>query len=105
MVSYLQTQTGEIWAYIEWQILNKDGQFEDDGEYIYVQDLWINEERRTGFGDWRVIKKLIPKIANHRFSNNAKFVQWCRHKYNDRQSRLQTVAYYLRRINHGQQTK
>lgn len=84
MISKLHNKDGFIYAYIEWQVVNKDGQYEDNGEYIYVQDLWIQENNRNK----GIMKRLIGMVNRHKFSQNAKYVYWVREKYNDRVSRL-----------------
>jgi len=83
VVSAKNTQ-GFIYAYAEFQILNSNGQFEDNGEYLYIQDIWIHDcWRKTG-----ALRRLIRLIDDHDFTRNCKYVYWVREKYNDRQTKI-----------------
>ena len=46
MISVVKNKEGYVSAYIEWEVLDENGQFKDGGDCIYIQDLWIHEELR-----------------------------------------------------------
>jgi len=84
MIASLKDEDGYVYAYIEWEITDGGVTLKKDGEYIYVQTLWVHE-------DWDgkdAIFELIPEINEHEFSHNAKWVYWNRDKYGDRVSKI-----------------
>ena len=83
MVVVVKNKEGYIEAYAEWQILDKNGQFKNNGEYIYVQDLWIHERHRGR----KMLNILIKLIDAHKFAEGAKYVYWKNLKHNERVSR------------------
>lgn len=94
MISVINDNDGKIIAYIEWEIVNGEGQFQDNGEYCYIQDYWVHKEYRIQ--SKYILKKLSVQIAEHKFSKSMRWVYWCRHKYNDRLSRLYPKEKFLK---------
>ena len=80
MVSYLENNEGFLIAFVEWQIVDKNAQYKNDGEYCYVQELWIHKK----FEGKRIINKLINLVNNHDFMKPVKWIYWLRGKYNYR---------------------
>jgi len=78
MIVYEQDNLGFIVGFLEFEIVNDLGQFENYGKYIYVQGGWIHPTLRNT----EVIKKLIRKIDSHEFCHNSQWVYWRRGKYN-----------------------
>ncbi len=72
MVSVLDNQEGYLTAYIEWYVLNEHGQFQENGEFIYIHDTWIHPNKRRG----KALKHLIQKINTHPLSYTGKYVYW-----------------------------
>lgn len=72
MISTLKTGLGYVYAYIEWEVVNKFGRFENGGEYIYVQNCWIHETQRFG----QVLCQLAEMIYEHPYSQEATNVYW-----------------------------
>lgn len=100
MINTLKSPKGFIYAYIEWQILDASGQFKDNGEYIYVQEVWIHPEFRGA----KILNQLITMVDEHKFARNASFVYWTRDKYNDRTSRIFSRGTGSRKgVHYGQQ--
>lgn len=86
MIQVLKEEKGYVYAYIEYHIVDGNGQFKDGGEYCYVQDLWIHPmHRRTSFAPaiW-VIKDLIQLVNSDRFMRNVKWVCWLNQKMGER---------------------
>ena len=101
MISCLKDNNGFIFAYLEWQIVNVMGQFEDNGEYCYIQDYWIHPA-------WReehkyILAELSQQINDHKFSKNLKWIYWNREKYNDRLSKLYPKEKFLKGESYGKQ--
>ena len=84
MISVLKDEDGYVWSYIEWEVTAGGTELKKDGEYIYIQTFWVHED----FDGKDAIYGLIPKIDEHPFAWNAKWVYWNRDKYNDRTSRV-----------------
>ena len=93
MVSYIQNTFGHIYAFIEWEIVNKDGQFEDNGEYCYIADIWI----KPNLKNCKLIQQLSKKINEHPFSKNVKFIYWVTKKHNERMSKIFTKDYFVKK--------
>jgi len=99
MIVNLKNFDNFIFAYLEWQIVNARGQFEDSGEYCYIQNYWINEKWRS---EYRIIlAELSQQIADHKFSKNLKWIYWRRYKYNDRLSKLYSKDRFLKGDKYG----
>ena len=79
MISYLQDKFDNIYAFIEWEVVDEKGQFKNLGEYIYIQELWIHPRYRRLEG---ILPILINMIDEHKFSTNAQKIYWMREKHN-----------------------
>jgi len=80
MVSTLETSGGLVYAYIEWYVLDASGQFKEQGEYIWINHLWVS----NSYKDEDCIYKLIPLIDKHKAAESAKFVYWNNTKHKRR---------------------
>ena len=78
MVSVLDNQEGFLTGYIEWYVLNEHGQFQENGDYIYIHEIWIHPLQRKK----KALKHLIQKIDKDPLGYTAKWVYWSREKYN-----------------------
>ena len=75
----------KVTAYVVYHQINKKKQFDDDGIYIYVEDIWIHSsERRTNLIDG-MINDVLPLYGK------VKYLYWVRHKYGDRMSLYEVV--------------
>lgn len=72
MIETIKNQDGYIIAYIEWEVLDDNGQFKNGGKYIYIQNLWVHEKYRYN----NYTADLSQKIHDHPFSQKAEFVYW-----------------------------
>ena len=72
MISVLKTGDGLVKAYIEWEVVNENGQFDNAGAYIYIQNCWIHP-----FGRWNgALQKLAKLIDEHPYAHATRFVYW-----------------------------
>lgn len=78
MVYTEKTKQGFIYAYAEWWIVNKDGQIDRNGEYVFINDLWIHEDYRYK----GVMRRFIHKGAKE--YPQLKYLYYRRGKYSDR---------------------
>ncbi len=72
MIETVKNADGYVVGYIEWQLLNHNGQFDVKGDYIYIQDVWINERHRKE----NVLKDLVVLVNDHPFGKTARYVYW-----------------------------
>lgn len=97
MVTHLENLYGFCDAYIEWQILDGQGQFKENGEYIYIQELWVHKS----CDGRKAIRELSNIIFNDERSKNSKYVYWVRHKYNERKSKIYKKELFIKGVLHG----
>lgn len=72
MVGTIKNLEGCIIGYIEWNLVNKQGQFNNNSEYLYIADIWVHEKQRWS----NVFQELIRIVDNHPYAKDAKFVYW-----------------------------
>ena len=72
MISSLKNDDGLVYAYIEWQVVNSEGDFENKGYFVYIQDCWVHKDYRNS----GCINKLIPMIHDHEFAEKVEFIYW-----------------------------
>lgn len=101
MLSTLKNSDGYVISYLEWEIVNVQGQFEEGGEYCYIQSYWIHpfwrDENRL------ILSELSQQINDDKFSKNVKWIYWNREKYNDRLSKLYPKERFLKGGIYGEQ--
>jgi len=83
MIESVKNGDGSIIAYIEWQVVNAKGDFQDQGSHIYIQDLWIHKD----FRGKKLLAELIGKIDRNELANHVLYIYWNRDKYNHRLSK------------------
>lgn len=72
MISVVQNGDGFVFAYAQWDCVDKDGFFDPQGEYLWVREVWImSEYRRCG-----VLGELIARMDQHPDSKRCKYVYW-----------------------------
>lgn len=78
MLEVKKDDKDKVIAYLEWQIVNKHGIGREDGEYLFVRDIWIHKdyERKN------IIREFIEKIRYQ--TPYVLWIYWQRKKYNDR---------------------
>lgn len=83
MVSTLKNDDGYIYAFAEWRTTNDQGVAKDNGEYLYIDYMWIHDDYRQEF---RILNKLINKIDVHENTKSVKYVYWETEKFGNRLS-------------------
>ena len=76
MISALKNEEGFIYAYCEWWIVNEEGINSNQGNYLYIKDLWIHPKRRLD----GTLKNLVWQIDQD--EKNCQFVYWNNLKHN-----------------------
>lgn len=72
MVSVEKNENGYVIGYIEFEVVDSDGQFENNGKYIYVQNIWIHPKQRKG----KILRELSRMIYEHPYTRNSTHVYW-----------------------------
>ena len=75
----------KIEAYAIYHQLDITGNFNNDGEYIYVEDVWVHKDIRHKNIPNLMIQDVIPVYSD------VKYIYWVRHKYNDRMKLYEIV--------------
>lgn len=92
MITALKNEDGFIFAYLEWQVVDKNGAFKNFGEYVYVQDCWIHRHRR----EKGLLAQMARITARHPHVAKSKYVYWNRKKYGDRLSKAFLIGHFLK---------
>lgn len=78
-MAVFKTRQGYIKAYMDYRIVDKDGNNHPEGEWLYIREMWVHPKHRNK----RLPQKLILKAAEHK---SPKTAYWLRDKYNERMS-------------------
>lgn len=92
MISSLKDKEGRIIAYVEWRLVGQSGFDKQDGEYVYINDIWVH-------GDYRM-KHLLNRMTDEvmRQVPTAKYCYFQRLKRNEN-LRMYTRDTFQRRRN------
>ena len=60
---------GFIYSFFEWDVVDKEGKFKNDGDYMYVREIWVHEK----YDGQQEIKQFISEL--HELVEN-KFIKW-----------------------------
>jgi hypothetical protein len=60
MITTMKDYDGKIIAHVEWRVVGQSGYDMENGEYLWISDLWIHESFRNS----NVIRKIIDKVMN-----------------------------------------
>ena len=83
MIESIKDNEGFIYAYIEWSLRNKFGLEDNDGTYVWVNDLWVHKDYRH--------KKLIRMLSIKIYKRVpwVEQVYWKRDKHGGRYSQYE----------------
>ena len=94
MILEYKNNDGYIYAYISWNIIDRDNKLDQKhGTTIAVSGTWIHEAKR-GNG---VLKMMINDLFHHSTTQKTLYLQHGREKYN-RPNRLRFISRYLKYI-------
>lgn len=80
MITTLKNDEGLIYAYMEWLVVDENGQQNSKGHYLYVIDSWIHEKYRDG----RVFQRLQLEVLEDEATQGTTEVYWENRKRGDR---------------------
>lgn len=92
MILTLKNEEDYIYAFIEWHVVNIDGKYDNNGEYIFIREVWIHKDHRNK----GVLHQLILGLENSEVNKTVKYGYWVRH--DRRMSKLYTRDHILRRF-------
>lgn len=76
MIEVEKNKQGFVIAHIEWLPVNRNGKFDNNGKYVWVDNLEIHPDyQRNG-----IIRKFMNRIAEK--APQAEYAYWDRDKYN-----------------------
>ena len=100
MLTKYHDDDGRIIAYAEWLRVGQSGYTQDNGDYIWVQDMWVHEEYRFQHKVADIIDSVMSKIPE------AKYCYFNRDKNGESRLRIYTQAQMeRRRMRHNQKVE
>jgi len=94
MIIEYKNNEGYIYAYISWNIIDKNNWLHDEGETVSISGAWVHPEYRNA----RILKDLISDLFYHPSTKNCYYVLTMRDKYPDRPNKLVTINKYLKYV-------
>jgi len=82
LISSIKDEEGKVIAYVCWKQVGKSGFEKFQGEYVYLEDLWIHDAYR-GKG---LLQRLIADVLEK--APEAQYGYFTREKYGHRMSKL-----------------
>ena len=92
MVTSLKDEDGRIVAYAEWRLVGPSGYEMENGEYVWISDLWIHSD----FERTKRINRLIDEVMML-VPMSAKYCYFTRHKYGGRKKMFSKEFWERRR--------
>lgn len=59
MTEYIKDPKGNLLAFVEFAVVDKNGKIDDNGEYVWVSDMYVNPNCRNN----GMIPKFIDRIT------------------------------------------
>jgi len=76
LIVTVKNDEGFVTAYLEFNIVDKFGRFDDDGDYCYVAEAWVHDSlKRT-----HVLWELVKKVCEHKNTQHCQWVYWVRER-------------------------
>jgi len=91
MLTNLKDNDGRIIAFTEWRLVGQSGFDKQDGEYIWVEEIWVHQNYRGK----HLINRMIDEIM--RISPSAKYCYFNRLKRNSNLRMYSRPAWQRRR--------
>ncbi len=91
MITSLKDEQGRVIAYAEWRLVGPSGYEVEDGEYVWLSDLWVHQD----FERTKRINRIIDEVM--RMVPNAKWCYFTRHKYTGRKKMFSREQWERRR--------
>ena len=85
MIKTQNDANGLIYSYIEYQVLNEKGQWDKDGEYVYIENFWIH----PFYKGVNTLKRLIPLILTDPMTFKCRWYYWERRGRKSRSFRIE----------------
>jgi protein tyrosine phosphatase len=89
-----KTYSDYINAYIEFDVVNHLGIQTNNGEYLFIRDIWIHHT----LNGQEEIAKFILKLDEHEHTKSVKYIYWERQKRDNKLSRLFNRETCLKRM-------
>ena len=93
MIETKTTDTGLIYSYVVYDLVNQTGIKDPNGEYIFIDDLWVHPNFRNNGTIKYYIQTITDKFPQARYGY---FVR--RWKYPNRKAKMFTRDQWLKRL-------
>ena len=94
MITNLKDLSGRIVAYAEWRLVGPSGYEVPNGEYIWLNDIWIHEEYRNMGKLNKIIDEIMRLVPNAKYCYfQRKDINMKLHIYSRRQWERRRNAY------------
>lgn len=80
MVKYYKNKNGYAYAICEYRITDKQGNIKENGDYLYVEYMWIHKKKKQD----KLIERFSHDILDR--TPSVRYVWFKRFKYGDRDS-------------------
>jgi hypothetical protein len=90
MIEQAFDENGKCIAVLEWALVDEKGIIDDNGKFIFVENIWIWKGTKEGF---KIMKEFIKKIGT--MIPTATHAYWSRKKFNN------SVRTYERKLIYG----
>ena len=96
MIIDLKTNEGYVYAWCVYQIVNEEGKTDNNGIFVYIEDVWTHENHRG-----ETLVELIAMILTDPYVDQCKYVYWEKRKQN---WKLKTykIERFLKGISYGE---
>jgi hypothetical protein len=91
LITSLKDEHGKIVAYCEWRLVGPSGYEIENGEYVWVNDIWVHGEFRHAGKLNRIIDEIM------RDTPQAKYCYFTRGKYGERMKMFTRAQWERRR--------
>lgn len=91
MITSLKDEQGRIICYAEWRLVGPSGYDVENGEYVWLSDLWVHQD----FERTKRINRIIDEIM--RIAPTAKWCYFTRGKYGFRKKIFSREQFERRR--------
>lgn len=82
-----------VYAYVCFNVVNKEDQMRDDGKYLLINGFWIHKEHRQHFQ--LIFDYFVNTVFYHPSTKNVEFVYWER---DGRKTKFYLASKFIRRL-------
>ena len=96
MITTLKDYDGKVIAHVEWRVVGQSGYDMENGEYVWISDLWVHE----AFNHQSKINELLDE-AMKQVPDSVKYGYFQRLVHNDKKRIHSRAVFERRRASHA----